>query len=368
MQFKTDKIALIKTSVAQRGGWETIFAHYSGLNEATKRGTKHQPCPLTGQGKTKFRFFKDWQETGGGYHNDVGPLPDGIEVICWYTGKTKAETLDELIELLGGKAVLDTVKPIKKPAKIEFCTEEEAQKRTERIRKAWSESMPIMGTLAETYLRARGIKADLRYVGNNLRFHASMPYKEDDDTPWVRLPCMLAVYRDANGQPLTLHRTFLKEDGSGKANVSRPKMVMAPPRDMRGGYIVLDKPHAGNGGKYIGIAEGIENALSAREGMGCAMFCGYSDRLMAMTKFPDSVISVFVFADKEPSGAGLRAAEDLKKANTNRDVMILSPEEDTDKVDWNDIYRAKGHSGFKYVLQDKFRVNGVVIPQRSVAA
>jgi len=360
MQY--NKIANIKGLVAQQGGWPAIFANYQGLYEALSKGTRQQPCPLTGDGKTKFRFFKDYEQSGGAYHNDVGPMPDGIEVIAWYTGKTKPEVLDELVDICGGKKMLSTAKPIvRKPA--EYCTKEEAEKRTQRIRRVWSESQPIQGTLAETYLRSRGIQADLSGLGNNLRFHPSMPYKESDDAPWVRYPCMLAVYRDKHGKPLTLHRTFLKPDGSGKADVSRPKMVMAPPRDMRGGYIVLDKPHNGVNGKYIGIAEGIENALSAREGMGCAMWVGYSDRLMAMTNFPDSIFSVFAFADIEPSGAGLTAVEDLKANNKDKDVVILKPKSDKKKVDWNDEYREKGPEAFEFVLQPEFQVQGVDVKE-----
>ena len=362
MQY--NKIATVKGLVAQRGGWASIFANYSGLNQAMSKGVRQQPCPVSDTGKTKFRFFKDWQETGGAYHNDVGAMPDGIEVVTWYTGKSKAEVLDELVEICGGKAVLDAAKPVNtKPRTIEYCNKEEAKVRKQRIQKVWKESQPIVGSLAETYLRSRGICADLRYIGNNLRFHPAMPYKEDDNSKWVKLPCMLAVYRDKNGKALTLHRTFLKPDGSGKADVSRPKMVMAPPRDMRGGYIVLDKPHVANTGKYIGIAEGIENALSAREAMGCAMFCGFSDRLMAMTNFPEEVTNVFVFADKEPSGAGMAAAEALKEANKDKDVLIMSPEDETaEKIDWNDIYQTKGYNGFKFVMHEKWRVAGVDIP------
>jgi putative DNA primase/helicase len=361
MQY--NKIATVKGLVAQRGGWTSIFANYAGLNQAMDRGFRQQPCPLSGEGKTKFRFFKDWQVTGGAYHNDMGAMPDGLEVITWYTGKSKAEVLDELVDICGGKSVLDAAKPVQvKPRVTEYCSKEEAEKRKQRIKKVWKESQPIVGSLAETYLRSRGISADLRYLGNNLRFHPAMPYKEDDDSKWVKFPCMLAVYRDKNGKALTLHRTFLKPDGSGKADVSRPKMIMAPPRDMRGGYIVLDKPQTANTGKYIGIAEGIENSLSAREAMGCAMFCGYSDRLMAMTNFPEEVSNIFVFADKEPSGAGIAAAEALKEANKDKDVLIMSPESEAEKIDWNDIYQTQGHNGFKFVLQEQWRVAGVDIP------
>lgn len=362
--MQNDKIQSVLGLVAQRGGWPSILANWEGLNQALQRGTRQQPCPLTGKGKTKFRFFRDYQEKGGAYHNDVGALPGGIDVIAWYTGKTKGEVLNDIIDLCGGKNVLDSVKPMPKPEPVEFCSKSEAEKRSKRISKAWKESEPLVGSLAETYLRSRGIKSDLSYLGNNLRFHPSMPYKEDDKSPWQRLPCMLAVYRDSEGKPLTLHRTFLKPDGSGKADVSRPKMVMAPPRDMRGGYIVLDKPVKAQSSFFaIGVSEGIENALSVREGMGVPMFVGYSDRLMEMMILPNEVQHVFMFADIEPSGAGMRSVAGFKEANKQRDVLILKPDSDKAKVDWNDEYREKGYEAFPQLMKPAFRPPGVVLPE-----
>ena len=354
-----NKIAQVKGLVAQRGGWPAIFCQFNGLNEALTKGTSQQPCPLSGDGKTKFRFFRDFKDSGGAYHNDVGAMPDGIELLSWYLNKSKAEVLDEIVSICGGKAVLHQAKPIQKKQSDNSLSQKEAERRQASIKRVWEGSQPIVGTLAEVYLRSRGIKSDLSHLGNNLRFHPKLSYKASQDAPWEHFPGLLAVYRDSKGKPLTLHRTFLKPDGSGKADVSNPKMVMAPPRDMRGGYILLDQPIDAPFGKYIGIAEGIENALSVREGAGVAMWVGYSDRLMEMVEYPSDVRSLLVYADVEPSGAGMRAAEAIKAKHKDKDVLIMKPNSTKTKVDWNDVYMEHGPDAFDFAMKPEYQVQGI---------
>ena len=355
------KLQAIKEACRQLG-WETVYRNFSGLSEAIQKGTRQQPCPKTGDGKTKFRFFKDFAETGGGYHNDYGPMPDGIEVLTWYTDQSKSEVLDMLTDIVGGDRIQYVNPTQTKPKRREYCSQEEAKRRSELIKKVYSESQPIAGTLAETYLRSRGIKSFtpsdyLCCVGNNLRFHPSLPYREDDNSPWQRFPALLAVVRDKNGKPLTLHRTFLKPDGTGKAPVSRPKMVLAPPRDMRGGFIMLDKPtHMPDGGHFVALTEGIENGLAVREGTGAPVWVGISDRLMAMVNLPSTVRACAVFSDIDTSGAGQRAASDFKANNAAVDVMNYPPRSKEQKVDWNDIYQREGHKGFYVKAQPDVRI------------
>mgnify|MGYP000206317550 CR=1 FL=1 len=358
------KIQAVKEA-CRNYGWERILANYQGLNAALQKGFSSQPCPKTGQGKTKFRFFKNLDEDGGAYHNDVGPMPDGIELLSWYTDQSKGEVLKMLEDIVGGVKT-DYKQPVRptKQAERPYCTPKEAEDREARIKKLYSESVPVVGTLAEKYLRSRGIKSFspdyLCEIGNNLRFHPSCPYKEDDDSPWQRFPALLAIVRDKNGKPLTLHRTFLSQDGTSKAPVSRPKMVLAPPRDMRGGFIMLDKPTVlPCGGLFIGLSEGIENGLSAREGAGSPMWVGISDRLLEMTNLPSAVRACAIYSDIEPSGAGQRAVEAFTKRNQSVDVINVVPHSNKEKVDWNDEYQEKGHKAFHTKVREEFRIPSI---------
>lgn len=347
-------------------GWESIYRHYPALDDAMKKGTRAQPCPKTGEGNTRFRFFKDVEQTGGGYHNDVGALPDGIELLTWYTGQSKFDVLKDLVDILGGdaKTYSSPTYHIPQVSNRPYCEPAEEKRRKALIKKVYSESSPIQGTLAEIYLRGRGIKSFsdsyLQEVGNNLRFHPSLPYKEDDNSPWQKFPALLAIVRDKDGKPLTLHRTFLSKDGLSKAPVSRPKMLLAPPRDMRGGYILLDSPTAlPDGGHFVSLTEGIENGLSVREGAGCPTWVGISDKLLAMVNLPSTVRVCAVYSDLEESGAGQAAADSFKEKNPRVDVMNIAPRSDKSNIDWNDVYKTQGISGFYAKAKEHLRIPGI---------
>jgi hypothetical protein len=359
------KIQAVKDACRQFG-WERVYANFPELyNAFQSKGYRAQPCPKTGNGDTKFRFFRNFDEDGGAYHNDVGPMPDGIEVISWYTGQGKGEVMKMLEDIVGGVKVNYQAPAAKAPCQPRpYCSEKEAKAREARIKKYYNESVPVAGTLAEIYLRSRGIKSFsndyLCEVGNNLRFHPKMPYRESDDAPWQHFPTLLAVVRDKDGKPLTLHRTFLSHNGKGKAPVSRQKMIMAPPRDMRGGFILLDKPVAlPDGGYFIGLSEGIENGLSTREGAGTPMWVGISDRLLAMTNLPSCVRACALYSDIEPSGAGQRAAKDFAERNKSVDVMNIPPKSEKAKADWNDEYQLKGHKAFYMKMKKEMRIPSI---------
>lgn len=356
------KIEQVKALVQQRGGWRAVYSAYPNLLAAFDKKGKEFPCPKSGSGKTKFSFFKDAEIRGAAFHRDEGGLADGIDVIAWMEGVSKSQAMDIIVQICGGD--LSSVTPAdihharQAIQQSQGISEEESAKRSANIKKIWSDALPIAGSPAETYLRSRGIQGDPS-SWNNLYYHPSLAYKEDDKSPWTRHPGMLAIVRDTQGKPLTLHRTFLANDGNGKADVSRQKMMMAQPRPLNGACIQLDHPIETPAGKLIGITEGIENALSVREATGCPMWVGISDRIMEQVAFPDDVKIVIVWADIEPSGAGLRAASSIKNALEPKGVKVIIEAPhfmNREKVDWNDVYREIGASGFDLIMEPDYRV------------
>lgn len=341
------KISKVKALVAQRGGWKNILSSFHGLAVSFEKGTRQQPCPKTNAGKTKFRWFNDADETGGGYHNDVGALPDGIDVVAWYMGISKNEAMNEIIRLCGGdlssvsRTEMRNVKVKQSQKSVSRYTPEEIEKNRKVLAKVKSEAKVIAGTHAEAYLRNRGIKADLSSI-NDLGFHPQLSFWNEDKQGFDKYPGMLAMVRDVNGKPVTMHRTFLHPNQPTKAPVSNPKLQFKGIDDVRGCAIRIDEPILmPDGKKLIGVSEGIENALSVREASGCPMWVGISDRLMEMIKFPEDIGHVVVWADVEPSGAGVAAAERMVEALSKKGikVYILTPDMPSDKVDWNDVYQ-----------------------------
>ncbi len=358
------KIDKVHTLVAQHGGWLSLYQGISGLSEAIKKGAKQQPCPKTGNGQTKFRFYRDVNDTGGAFHNDVGAMPDGIELLSWYEGKTKSEILNYILSRLGCSS-----QDIKKRDVYQYKVQQvnnhfekskdENQRKQKIITRIRSGCTSIINTKAEIYLRSRGIKGDLTCL-TNLLYHPALNYKEDDQSSWKKYPGIVSCVSNADDDFITLHRTFLSKDGRAKAEVTRQKMMLSQPGSLTGGHIKLDMPVDIGYGKLIGISEGIETALSVREASGCPMWVGISDWIMADVKLPKDIKVLIVWADVEPSGAGLRAAELLRSIWEPKGVEVIVQIPDQfgcDKLDWNDVYQKFGSRGFDFKVQLKHRVH-----------
>src|SRR3546814_12379053 len=95
-------------------------------------------------------------------------------------------------------------------------------------------SKPITGTVAQSYLRRRGI-TDVRH-GDPLRFHPRCWYRGDDEDPRDRLrdawPAIIAAVTDLDGTISGAHRTWLdprsEERRVGKECVSKCRSRWSP--------------------------------------------------------------------------------------------------------------------------------------------
>lgn len=80
------------------------------------------------------------------------------------------------------------------------------QRRAEVARSVWQDATPIQGTLAETYLRNRGITCALP---------ASLRYVRDCWHPTAkRIPALIGYVTGTDA--CAVHRTYLRRDGTGK--------------------------------------------------------------------------------------------------------------------------------------------------------
>ncbi|WP_019223473.1 DUF7146 domain-containing protein, partial [Bartonella rattaustraliani] len=89
-----------------------------------------------------------------------------------------------------------------------------AKQNAERARELWKQSQTIKDSLAETYLRKRGITCAL---SPNLRFHDSCPHPLGG-----KLPALVELVEGAC--PFAIHRTFLK--GNGCKTDQKPAKAM----------------------------------------------------------------------------------------------------------------------------------------------
>jgi hypothetical protein len=128
----------------------------------------------------------------------------------------------------------------------------EAEKRAAQAKRLWQEAQPIAGTVAEAYLRGRGITCELP---RTLRFHGACWHGPTAK----RYPALVAAVQGA-GLP-AVHRTYLRADGSGKAAIDPDKMMLG---GTQGGAVRLS-----DGPSRLVVTEGIETGLS--------LLCGLLD-------------------------------------------------------------------------------------------
>jgi len=194
------------------------------------------------------------------------------------------------------------------------------RERLSQARDLWSRALPAKGSLVERYLRSRCITIapppSLRYIPSldHLGTH----------TKW---PAMIASIVDGNGAFLAVQRSWLKHDGLGKAPVMPNKMALA---SMGDGAVRLGEPT-----DFLGLAEGIETALSAKQGYSLPVWAVLGRVRFEAVAIPSQVRSVIIFADR--GDAGWKAAESAaeKFEHEGRECEIVLPPSRTAK-DFND--------------------------------
>jgi hypothetical protein len=126
----------------------------------------------------------------------------------------------------------------------------EAEKRAAQAKRLWLEAQPIAGTVAEAYLRGRGITCDLP---RTLRYHPETWHGPTAS----RHPALIAAVQGA-ALP-AVHRTFIRPDGGGKAAIDPDKMMLGA---TAGGAVRVS-----DGPSRLVVAEGIESGLSLACGL-----------------------------------------------------------------------------------------------------
>ncbi|WP_132030397.1 DUF7146 domain-containing protein [Aquabacter spiritensis] len=185
----------------------------------------------------------------------------------------------------------------------------------EAARRLFAMSRPIDGTLAETYLRRRGIT--LLHGTGNLRFHPRCYYKPDHG-PTETWPAMIAAVTDLAGRITGIHRTWLAPDGSDKAPVDTPRKAMG---DLLGSTVRIGVPDS-----VMAAGEGIETILSIRQVLpNMAMAPALSAAHLAAILFPPALRRLYIVSDKDPAGDAARDTL-IERANAEGiEAIPLSP-------------------------------------------
>jgi hypothetical protein len=199
----------------------------------------------------------------------------------------------------------------------------DAAKRAVQAQRLWQAAQPIAGTLAETYLRGRGITCPLP---DTLRFAPSCWHATAK-----RLPAMVALVEGADA--FAVHRTYLRADGCGKADVEPARAMLGT---VQGGAVRL-----ADGPGPLVMAEGIETALSLASGLlraPATIWAGLSTSGIRGLRLPYRPGRLTIAPDGDT--AGREAAHALaQRAHALGWAVSLLPA--PDGRDWNDVLMGK---------------------------
>jgi hypothetical protein len=190
-------------------------------------------------------------------------------------------------------------------------------------RRLWAEAVPAHRTLAADYLRSRGLT--LPEDCEALRFHPHA-WRNRDNGPIG--PAMVAAMTcPVSNEWRGTHVTYLRPDGTGKAEGPSPKVMLG-----RAGVIRISPDDDVTAG--LGIAEGIETTLAVMQHADWRpMWCATSAGAIASFPVLNGIEALTIFADTD--AAGQRAAETCARrwAEAGREAFIITPREG----DWNDV-------------------------------
>lgn len=206
----------------------------------------------------------------------------------------------------------------------------EIKKQTERRRRRkvaatemFGRSAPAPGTVVESYLRGRGINlpipASIRFAGTQTHPHDRKLY-----------PVMIAAVCNANRQIVGCHRTYLRVDGSAKADVPDARLSL--------GSLSEGCVHLAEAWDVMAVCEGIETGLAYMQLTGIPTWACLSTAGLQNAQLPDGVVHVAIAADVDQNNAGMIAAKKLEKRLINNGIIsrIVVPELDV-AGDFNDM-------------------------------
>lgn len=194
-------------------------------------------------------------------------------------------------------------------------------------RELWEACRPISGD-ARAYLDARCCVVPP--VEGHLRYHPALRHPPSGTVG----PAMVALVTDAaTCRPLTLHRTWIRADGT-KAALDPPRMLLGGHRKA-GGVVRLWPDDAVTMG--LGVAEGIETALSLAHAFTPVWACIDAGNLAALPPVA-GIDALTIAADHDQAGIAAADACAARWASAGREVSMVLP--DRHKSDLNDVARA----------------------------
>ncbi|MBM3552204.1 MAG: DNA primase [Alphaproteobacteria bacterium] len=209
---------------------------------------------------------------------------------------------------------------------------------SEAARRLFHMSRPILGTLAERYLRHRGVTTlhDL----DSLRFHRRCYYRPEKSAAVETWPALIAAVTDLDGNITGAHRTWLDRSGRDKAPIATPRRAMG---ELSSNGVRFAAPL-----DVMAAGEGIETVLSVR----CLvpampMVAALSSAHLAALLLPSTLRRLYVLRDND--AAGKKASTVLVDRATAEGIeaIALVPQ----LGDFNDDLRRLGEDALRAAIR-----------------
>jgi putative DNA primase/helicase len=281
-------------------------------------------CRLDGQ-----RQGHNWRlpcPLGCGYTLALADAEDGRLLAHCFGGCDYANILSALVE----HGLFDDDDPLCHGASLSVGrSADDDFARSRAARWIYDQLASAVGTAAEVYLRHRYISIAMPPV---LRF-GNCPHRLGGAYPTT----MVAPVTDIDGTQIGIHATYLRRDGTGKADFGHRDLQRETRGVMRGGAIRL-APHDSDHELIVG--EGIESTLSAMEIFDLPGWSAVSAGGLKTLELPSAVCRIVIAADNDMAGRQTALTAYQRWTGEGREVRVKVPPNAGD--DFNDVLARRG--------------------------
>jgi hypothetical protein len=304
---------------------EAVCHHY--LPNGVRRGSYWIVGDVCGaKGRSLYVRLRASANTAAGKFVDAatGEYGDLLDLIRLNRGlATVSEAFDE------ARAFLN--EPPRRAVELAACdtAADAARNPAKAAARLFALTSPVPGTIAETYLRGRGMTADLDFPA--LGFLANCYYRAEGSSEPKPLPALIARVTALNGRITGVHRTWLRADGGGKADVPEPRKALG---ELHGHGVRFGIPSV-----VLAAGEGIETILALRSVLPrLPSVAALSAAHLGALRLPDGLKRLYIACDNDRAGLDAGLALATRAISQGIAARLLVP----DGKDFNDDLKSLG--------------------------
>ena len=304
---------------------EAVCHHY--LPNGVRRGSYWIVGDVSGaKGRSLYVRLRSSSAAAAGHWTDAesGQHGDLLDLIRLNRG---LPTLREAFE--EARMFLNEPPQARRGTCVSTAETSDRRKPSEAAARLFALTSPIPGTTAETYLRGRGITGDLDHPA--LGFLANCYLRAEGSIGPKPLPALIARVTDLNGHITGVHRTWLRPDGSGKADLPEPRKALG---ELHGHGVRFGIPSV-----VLAAGEGIETMLALRTALAhLPSVAALSAAHLGALRLPEGLKRLYIACDNDRAGLDAGLALAARAISQGIAARLLVP----DRKDFNDDLKSLG--------------------------